>query len=120
MRKQVATLAVAAVLGAASMAGADSYMPSDNELQRGTSMADRQEANEEAEKSETVTAEIVDIDGDRLIAETDNGEQLVFLVEGSADDFNVGDELELKLDDQANRAVILNIRPQQDEEEAES
>ena len=120
MRKQVATLAVAALLGAASMAGADSYMPSDNGLQPGMSMADRQDANEEAEKSETVTAEIVDIDGDRLIAETDNGEQLVFLVEGSADDFNVGDELELKLDDQANRAVILNIRPQQDEEEAES
>ncbi|WP_447976695.1 hypothetical protein [Candidatus Nitrospira bockiana] len=120
MRKQLAMLATATLLGAGSVAGAESYRPSDESLQPGMSMAERQDATQDAENSETVTAEIVDIDGDRLITETDEGEHLVFLVEGSADDFNVGDELELKLDDQAKRAVILNVRPQQDEDKAES
>ncbi len=83
-------------------------------------MADRQDATQPERGSGIVTAEIVDIDQDRLIAETQDGDQLVFLVEGSADDFNVGDELELKLDDQTKRAVILNVIRQQDEEEAES
>jgi hypothetical protein len=36
----------------------------------------------------------------------------VFLVEGSAESLNVGDELELKVDDQAKTAVILNVLPQ--------
>ena len=72
---------------------------------------DRQDATER-DNNETIRAEIVEIDGDRLIAETQNGQQLVFLVEGSADNLNVGDELEWKLDDQANSAVILNVVPQ--------
>jgi hypothetical protein len=41
----------------------------------------------------------------------ESGDQLVFLVEGSADTLNVGDELELKVDDQAKSAVILNVFP---------
>lgn len=42
----------------------------------------------------------------------------MFLVEGSADNLNVGDELELKLDDQANSAVILNVVPQDEKSES--
>jgi hypothetical protein len=42
----------------------------------------------------------------------------VFLIEGSADDLNVGDELELKVDDQAKTAVILNVLPQDDGSES--
>ena len=42
----------------------------------------------------------------------------MFLVDGSPDKLNVGDELELKLDDQANRAVILNVVPQDEESES--
>ena len=36
----------------------------------------------------------------------------VLIVEGSADTLDVGDELELKVDDQAKSAVILNVLPQ--------
>ena len=37
----------------------------------------------------------------------------MLLVEGNAGDFNVGDELELKLDDQAKTAVIFRVMPQE-------
>lgn len=92
-------------------------MPSDNEIQPGMTPGDRQDAIER-DNSETIKVEIVEIDRDRLIAETENGEQLVFLVEGSADNLNVGDELELKLDGQANSAVILNVVPQDEKSES--
>ena len=36
----------------------------------------------------------------------------MFLVEGSFESLNVGDELELKVDDEAKSAVILNVLPQ--------
>lgn len=117
MRKQLATLAAAALLGIPLMANAEKVMPSDNDIQLGMTTGDRQDATER-DNSETIKAEIVEIDGDRLITEMENGEQLVFLVEGSADNLNVGDELELKLDDQANRAVILNVVPQDEESES--
>ena len=42
----------------------------------------------------------------------------MFLVEESVDNFNVGDELELKLDDQAKKAVILNVLPQDEGSES--
>jgi hypothetical protein len=64
------------------------------------------------DSSETIKAEIVEIDGNRLITERENGDQLVFLVEGSSDTLNVGDQLELKVDDQAKSGVILNVVPQ--------
>lgn len=35
----------------------------------------------------------------------------MFLVEGSADNLNVGDELELKLDDQAKSALFQHFQP---------
>ena len=112
MRNQLATLALAALLGGPFAASAEMSMPSDEQLQPGMIRGDRVDATEEQDTSETIKAEIVEIDGDRLITETENGEQLVFLVDESADNLNVGDELELKLDDQAKRAVILNVLPQ--------
>ena len=117
MRKQLETLAAAALLGVPLMANAEIVMPSDNDIQPDMTPGDRQDATEQ-DNSETIKAEIVEINGDRLITETENGEQLVFLVEGSADNLNVGDELELKLDDQANSAVILNVVPQDEKSES--
>jgi hypothetical protein len=102
MRKQLATLAIAALLGVPFAVNAETYMPSDDQIQPGMSEGDR---------GETIKAEIVEIDGNRLITEMESGDQLVFLVEGSADTLNVGDELELKVDDQAKSAVILNVFP---------
>jgi hypothetical protein len=93
-------------------------MPSDDQLQPDMIGHDRLDATEEVDNSETITAEIVEIDGNRLITEMENGDQLVFLVEGSAESLNVGDELELKVDDQAKTAVILNVLPQGEESES--
>jgi hypothetical protein len=73
------------------------------------------QAAEEAASSETIKAEVVEINGDHLIAKADDGKELVFLVEGSMDDLNVGDELELRLDEQAKTAVILNVLPQDEQ-----
>ncbi len=42
----------------------------------------------------------------------------MFLVDGSPDKLNVGDELELKLDDQAKTAVILDVLPQDEGSES--
>ena len=59
-----------------------------------------------------MTAEIVQIKGDRIIAETDNGRVLVFLIQDfNGRQFNVGDGLELKVDDQANTAEVVNVLP---------
>jgi hypothetical protein len=112
MRKQLATLAIAALLGLPFAVNAETYMPSDEQIQPGMSEGDRVETTDVLDSSETIKAEIVEIDGNRLIAEMDNGEQLVFLVDGTPDTLNVGDELELKVDDQAKSAVILNVLPQ--------
>jgi hypothetical protein len=109
MRKQLATLAIAALLGVPFAVNAETYMPSDDQLQPGMSEGDRVDTTEVLDSSETIKAEIVEIDGNRLITERENGDQLVFLVEGSPDNLNVGDELELKVDDQAKSAVILNV-----------
>ena len=112
MRKQLATLAIVALLGVPFAVHAETYMPSDEQIQPGMSEGDRVDTTEVLDSSETIQAEIVAIDGNRLITEMENGEQLVFLVEGSADNLNVGDALELKVDDQAKSAVILNVLPQ--------
>jgi hypothetical protein len=112
MRKQLATLAIAALLGVPLAVNAETYMPSDDQLQPGMSEGDRVDTTEVLDSSETIKAEIVEIDGNRLITEMENGDQLVFLVDGSSDNLNVGDELELKVDDQAKSAVILNVLPQ--------
>jgi hypothetical protein len=111
MRKQLATLAIAALLGVPFAVNAETYMPSDDQIQPGMSESNRVDTTEEQDNSETIKAEIVQIDGNRLITEMESGDQLVFLVEGSADTLNVGDELELKVDDQAKSAVILNVFP---------
>jgi hypothetical protein len=121
MRKQLAILAVTALLVTpfAAIAEPETMMPSDDQVQTGITQdsdtATEESATEEIGSSETIKAEIVEIEGDRLITETDNGEQVVFFVEGSMPNLTVGDELELRLDDQANTAVILNILPQNGE-----
>jgi hypothetical protein len=107
-----------ALLGVPFAVNADTYMPSDDQLQPGMSEGDRVDTTKVLDSSETIKAEIVEIDGKRLITEMENGDQLVFLVEGSPDTLNVGDELELKVDDQAKSAVILNVLPQDDESES--
>jgi hypothetical protein len=112
MRKQLATWAIVALLGVPFAASAETNMPSDDQLQPGMIQGDRVDTTEILESSETIKAQIVQIDGNHLITESENGDQLVFLVEGSADTLNVGDELELRVDDQANSAVILNVTPQ--------
>jgi hypothetical protein len=116
MRKQLAIWAVTALWVApfAALAESETMMPSDDHVQPGI-MNDSEAATEEVAGSETIKALIVEIEGDRLIAETDNGERVVFLAEGAVPDLTVGDELELRLDDQANTAVILNVLPQNEE-----
>jgi hypothetical protein len=112
MRKQLATLAIAALLGVPFAVNAEMYMHSDEQIQPGMSEGDRVDTTDILDSSETIKAEIVEINGNRLITQRENGDQLVFLVEGSPDNLNVGDELELKVDDQAKSAVILNVLPQ--------
>ena len=119
MRKHLATLAIAALLGVPFAVNAETYMPSDDQIQPGMIEGDRVDTTEVLDSSETIKAEIVEIDGNRLITEMENGDQLVFLVEGSPDNLNVGDELELKVDDQAKSAVILNVLPQDRDRQSE-
>jgi hypothetical protein len=111
-RKQLATLAIAALLRVPFAVNAETYMPSDDQIQPGMIEGDRVDTTEVLDSSETIKAEIVEIDGNRLITEMENGDQLVFLVDGSSDNLNVGDELELKVDNEAKSAVILNVLPQ--------
>jgi len=93
-------------------------MRSDDQIQPGMSEGDRVDTTEERDNSETIKAEIVEIDVNRLITEMESGDQLAFLVEDSADTLNVGDELELKVDDQVKRAVILNVFPKNEGSES--
>ena len=115
MKKQLTTLAVAALLGAPGMAGAEINMPSGNEATAGKMAGDSPNTTAQTDRGDTIKAEIVEIDGQRVITKMENGEQLVFQVEGSAGQLKVGDELELKVDDQAKTGVILNVFPQDKE-----
>jgi sRNA-binding protein len=118
MRNQLVTLAIAALLGVPFAVNAETYMPSDDQIQPGMSEGDRVDTTEVLDSSETMKAEIVEIEGNRLITELQNGDQLVFLLEGSPENLNVGDELELKVDDQAKSAVILNVLPKDKERQS--
>jgi hypothetical protein len=69
MRKQLATLAIAALLSVPLAVNAETSTPSDDQLQPDMIGHDRLEATEEVDNSETITAEIVEIDGNRLITE---------------------------------------------------
>jgi hypothetical protein len=113
MTKQLTTLAIAALLGAPGLTRAEAVMPSDI-FQASTMNTDSQKAAE-LESKETIKAEVVDVNGERLITETENGEQLVFFIEGFSEAFNVGDELELMLDHQTQTGVIMNVIPRQQE-----
>jgi sRNA-binding protein len=118
MRNQLVTLAIAALFGVPFAVNAETYMPSDDQIQPGMSEGDRVDTTEVLDSSETMKAEIVEIEGNRLITELQNGDQLVFLLEGSPENLNVGDELELKVDDQAKSAVILNVLPKDKERQS--
>jgi hypothetical protein len=74
MRKQLATLAIAALLGIPFAVNAETNVPSGDQLQPGMIEGDRLDSPEEQDKSETITPEIVEIDGNRLITEMENGE----------------------------------------------
>jgi hypothetical protein len=114
MRKQLTTLAIAALLGAPCVAGAGTIMPSDDEVQAGMMKGNSQGTTEKGDRGKTIKAEIVEINGERVITETEDGKQLVFHVEGSSVDLKVGDELELMVDDQAKTGRILNVFPQEE------
>jgi outer membrane protein assembly factor BamE (lipoprotein component of BamABCDE complex) len=113
MRKLLTMLAIAALLGAPGLAAADTIMPSNDEVQAGM-MKENSQGTAEEKNGDTIKAEIVEIIGERVITETENGDQLVFHVEDSSVDFNVGDELELMVDDQAKTGVILNVFPKEE------
>jgi hypothetical protein len=116
MRKQLTTLAIAALLGVPCVAAA-TIMPSDDEVQAGM-MKGNSQGTTEMRSGDTIKAEIVEINGERVITETEDGKQLVFLVEDSSVDLNVGDELELKVDDQAKTGTILNVYPRDKKRES--
>jgi hypothetical protein len=113
MRKQLGILAIAALLGTPCVAGADMTMPS--EFQAGMTNDNSQNGAEKLNAADTIKAEIVEIDGDRVVTETEDGKELVFHAEDSSVEFNVGDELELMIDRKANTGVILNVFPQDEE-----
>ena len=117
MRKQLATFAMTALLVTPPTAGAESMMPSDDAIQSGI-MPNGQSTTEEVASGDTIQAEIVDITEDRLVAQAENGQELVFLVDDPIDHDNlaVGDKLELRLDEQTHSAVILNVFPQRHED----
>ena len=115
MRKQLATFAVTALLAAPFTAVAETMMPG-GAPDSGTTMQNSQETAGDTQQDiggkENMTAEIVQIKGDRVIAETDNGRVLVFLIQDfNGRRFNVGDALELKVDEQANTAEVINVLP---------
>jgi hypothetical protein len=118
MRTQLATLAVSALLVAPFTAVAETMMPGDAPAS-GMTMQDSQgttlENQEKLGGIEKMTAEIVQIKGDRVIAEADNGRVLVFLIQDfNGQSFNVGDGLELKVDSQANTAEVLHVLPRRE------
>ena len=113
MTKQLTALAIAAVFSIPCVASAEITMPSE-ELQRDTLMDDIQDTAE-VESGETIKAEVVDVNSERVVTETDDGEQLVFFVEGFSEAFHVGDELELMLDHQTKTGIIVNVFPRNEE-----
>jgi hypothetical protein len=114
MKKHLTTLGIAVLLGAPCMGGAETMLPPDAQSQGMKS--DNPETTTEPKSGNTVKAEIVKIDRGRIITETAEGKQLVFHVEdGSSADFNVGDQLELMIDNQTQTGVILNVFPKDKE-----
>jgi hypothetical protein len=115
MRQQLAVFAVTALLVAPFTAGAETMMPGDaagSGMTMSNSQAPTQGTQQELSGVEKMTAEIVQIKGDRVIAEADNGRVLVFLIQDfKGQQFHVGDGLELKVDDQTHTAEVLNILP---------
>lgn len=115
MRKQLATFAVTALLVAPFTAVAETMMPGDSTTRSGMTMQDSQATAGDMQDQrgiENTTAEIVQIKGDRVIAEADNGRVLVFLIQDfNGRQFNVGDALQLKIDDQANTAEVVKVLP---------
>jgi hypothetical protein len=65
MRKQLATLAIAALLGVPFAVSAETSMPSNDQLQPGMIASDRVDTTEVLDSGETIKAEIVEIDGTR-------------------------------------------------------
>jgi hypothetical protein len=65
MRKQLATLAIAALLGVPFAVSAETSMPSDDQLQPGMIESDRVDTTEVLDSGETIKAEIVEIDRNR-------------------------------------------------------
>ena len=116
MRQQLATFAVMALLVAPLTAVAETMMNPGHESERDMTMQDNQATTqEELSGNKTMKAEIVQIKGDRVIAEADNGRVLVFLIQNfNGRQPNVGDGLELKVDDQANTAEVLHVLPRQE------
>jgi hypothetical protein len=115
MRKRLATFAVTALLVAPFTAVAETMMPGDTAgsgMTTSDSQAPTQDTQQELRGIQKMTAEIVQIKGDRVIAEADNGRVLVFLIRDfNGQPFNVGDGLELKVDDQTNTAEVLHVLP---------
>lgn len=67
MSKQLATLAIAALLGAPFAVNAETYnMHSDDQIQPDISEGDRVDTIKERDKTQTIKAEIVEIDGDTV------------------------------------------------------
>jgi hypothetical protein len=113
MWKQLAALAVTTLLVAPFTVVAEIVVSSGNEAERGMTIQDSQTTQKESSGNEIMKAEIVQIKGDRVIAEADNGRVLVLLIQAfNGQQFNVGDGLELKVDDQANTAEVLKVLPQ--------
>jgi len=115
MRTQLATFAVTALLAAPFPAVAETMMPGgapDSGMTMQDSQATARDTQQDIAGTEKMTAEIVQIKGDRVIAEMDNGRVLVFFIQDfNGRQFNVGDALELKVDDQANTAEVINVLP---------
>ena len=116
MRIQLATFAVTALLVAPFTAVAETMMPGDSTPESSVIMQDGQatagDTQQDQGGTEKMTAEIVQIKGDHVIAEADNGRVLVFLIQDfNGRQFHVGDGLELKIDDQANTAEVVKVLP---------
>ena len=105
----LATLLIVPSVGVAEM----DAMSADDQFQQG--IDNGQSPGEEMNSGETIKAEVVEINGNRLVAQTEHGDQLVFLVDGQIDGLNVGDELEMRIDDQAKSAEILKVLPRAQE-----
>jgi hypothetical protein len=115
MKTRLATLAMTTLLMAPLAALADMQVtPNEDRMPSGFDAGDSRSAAPEENHQMTIKAHVVDIDGNRLVTETEKGEQMVFLVEGSLNGLNVGDELEMKLDDATQSAEILKVLPHEE------